>query len=125
MADFQQDIKALMDSQAKACEEKFVLEKVYWQRTVKMITVIVSILLGISGGAIAWGFSTSAAVTNNTSGRRDLERRIDVVERQNAIILQSHASLAENQEKVIGYQERLIKKLDILIDRSGGKALDE
>jgi hypothetical protein len=29
MADFQQDIKALMDSQAKVCEEKFVLEKVY------------------------------------------------------------------------------------------------
>jgi len=118
MADFQQDIKALMDSQANACEEKFVLEKVYWQRTVKMITIIVSILLGISGGAIAWGFSTSAAVTNNTQGRRDLERRMDVVDRQNAVILHNHDDLLKNQDKVIEYQEKLIKKLDILIRRS-------
>lgn len=115
------EVRDLMRKQGVSCDEKYVLEKAYWLRTVRMLVVAISLFTGLLGSMIAFAFTWSNEVTNNTQGRRDLERRIDVVERQNAVILDNHEDLAENQKDVLYHQERLGKKLDILINRSGGR----
>lgn len=115
----EQEVLKLIKEQCAKCDEKYVLEHVFWHRIVRMIVIVITMLMTTFAGLIAWGFKTSTEITNNTQGRRDLERRIDVIERQNTIILQNHDILAKNQQTVLDQQTRLIKKLDILIDRDG------
>jgi len=113
----EQEVKGLIQKQVESCDEKYVLEKIYWQRTVRMIVAIVSLLITLFGGIIAWGFKTSTEVTNNTQGRRDLERRIDIVERQYSILHENNEILVDNQKRVLESSDRLGRKLDVLIDR--------
>lgn len=115
------EVKGLIQTQSTSCDERYVQEKVYWQRTVKMIVVVVSMLLGISGSIVAWGFSISTELTNNTQGRHELERRMDAYERQNAAMLEQYENVAKNQQEVLTYSKRLSSKLDVLIDRAGAK----
>jgi len=113
------EVRDLIHKQELECDERYVLEKVYWQRTVRVLVVAITLFTGLLGSMIGLSFKWSNEVTNNTQGRRELERRINVVERQNSVILENHDDLAENQKNVLYHQERLGKKLDILIDRSG------
>jgi hypothetical protein len=115
------EVKGLIKAQSGSCDDKYVQEKVYWQRTVKMIVVVISMLLGLSGGMIAWGFKVSTELTNNTQGRHELERRMEVFERQNAVVLEQYDNVAKNQQEVLTYTKRLSGKLDVLIDRAGAK----
>lgn len=114
------EVRNLIQKQELECDDKYVLEKVYWQRTVRMLVVTITLFTTLLGSIIGLTFKWSNEVTNNTQGRRDLERRINVVERQNAVILENQDKVAENQENVLHHQERLHKKLDYLISRSKG-----
>ena len=117
----EQEVRDLIDKQSLACDERYVLEKVYWKRTVKMIVIMIGMFTGLLGTMIGYSFKMSTEVTNNTQGRRDQDRRLNIMERQNEVILKSHDDLVENQKEVLFYQTRLGKKLDVLIDRSGGR----
>jgi len=113
----EKDLKEAIQKQSQSCDEKYVLEKAYWQRGLKALIVALGVFLSVMGGIVAWGFATAHDVNNNTQGRHALEQRIEIVDRQNTNILQNHETLAENQKQILEQQERLIKKLDLLIDR--------
>jgi hypothetical protein len=122
----EQELKEVIQKQqVESCDERYVLEKVYWQRTVKMLVMIVSLLITLSGGIIAWGFKTSAEVTNNTQGRREIERRISDIESFYRIANENYSNVAKNQLEALQYSQRLSRKLDILIERAGAKYLEE
>jgi len=114
-----QEVRNLVNKQTLVCDDRYVLETVYWKRTVKMIIIVIGMFTGLLGTMIGYSFKVSTEVTNNTQGRRDIDRRISVVERQNDVILKNHDNLADNQKEVLFHQNRLGKKLDVLIDRAG------
>jgi len=120
----EQELKEFIAKELLEFEQSYVSEKVYWQRTVRMIVIIVSMVTGLFGGIIAYGFKTSAEVTNNTQGRRDIERRMDVIERQHAAMSENYRIVADNQKEVLDATSRLSRKMDVLIDRSGAKYRD-
>lgn len=115
------EIEGLIKNQSLACDDKYVQEKIYWERTVRMIVIVVGMLLTLSGGVVAWGFKVSTEVTNNTQSHKDLERRFEAYERQNAALLEQYATVVKNQQEVLSYSKKLNDKLDILINRSGNR----
>jgi len=117
----EQDIRNIVAKELLDFDEKYVQEKVYWQRTVRMIVVVSSMLLSLFGGLIAWGFNVSNSVTNNTQGRRDLERRMDVIERQHTAMMDNYNVVVKNQAEVIAASNKLCRKLDLIMDKVGAR----
>lgn len=120
----EQEVIKVVKKELLEFEESYVTEKVYWQRTVRMIVIVVSMVMSLVGGIVAYGFKTSTEVTNNTQGRRDIERRMDSIERQHAVMMDNYNTVAKNQNEVLDASNRLSRKLDILIDRAGVKYRD-
>jgi hypothetical protein len=117
----EQEVKALIQKELVEIEENYVPEKIYWQRTVRMIVIIASMMISLLGGMIAWGFKISTEVTNNTQARRDFERRLDNIESDNKKIIENYNNVAENQKEVLSHQQKLSRKLDVLIDKAGAR----
>ena len=117
----EQEVKGLILKELVSFEEDFVSEKVYWQRTVRMIIVLVSMLLGLFGGMIGWGFNWSTEVTNNTQWRRDADRRMETIEHEQNLIIQNYKEVGENQKEVLSQTTKVSRKLDALIDKAGAR----
>lgn len=116
-----QEVKALIKKELESIDENYVSEKVYWQRNVRMIIIITSMMMGIFGSIIAWGFKISTEVTNNTQSRHDSERRIGTIEADYKKILENYSTVADNQKEVLTHQQKLSRKLDALIDKAGAR----
>jgi len=113
-----EDARGIIQKQTLACDEKYVLEKVFWQRTIKFTVTATSALLAFAVIIIGWNLTMAADISANTEGRKALANRLTQIETIYNKIMENQDAIIENQDEVITKTDGLKKDIGKLLKKA-------
>jgi len=110
-----EDVRDVIQKQTLECDEKYVLEKVFWQRTIKFTVTATSALLAFAVLIIGWNLTMAADISANTEGRHALENRLTQIETIYSKIMANQDAIIKNQDEVMNKTDGLRKDIGKLL----------